>query len=392
MSLDNRIQSTVPHLSHPPSLFVSCSPMLEPLLKDELQELGISALREGYRGVFVDEWDWTTLYKVNYASRLASRVLLPLAQFRCFDQRSLYRQAMSIDWSPFFRHRESFAIDANVHHRSLRNSLFAAQVVKDAICDQMRREKGWRPSVQLQNPDVQINLFIHDETGSISLDTSGEPLHKRGYRQETVEAPVRETLAAAVLRLAAYSVEDTLLDPCCGSGTFLIEAALIASRTPPGYLRRQWGFMRHPAFVQAEWLGIRARLDESRRALPNGRLFGMDKSQGAVRACKINLKAAGFQQEVEVQQADFRECMPSVAPTCIIANPPHGRRLEDEGLLAPLYRALGDFMKRTCANPGRGYVLTTSASLSKEVGLATKRRHVLDHGGLEARLLEYVIF
>lgn len=373
-------------------LFVSCAPTLEPLLMDELRELGFNSLQVGYRGVFIEEWDWATIYRVNYASRLASRVLLPLAHFRCFDRRTLYRHAMEIDWSSFFKGNLTFAIDANVNHRELRNSLFAAQVVKDAICDQMRQQTGKRPSVEVQNPDVQLNLYIQQQVATISFDTSGSPLHKRGYRQETVEAPIQENLAAAILRLAGYSPDLIFLDPCCGSGTFLIEAALIATETPPGFLRRQWGFMQHPQYEASEWLKIRNQMDAKRISLPTQHLFGIDRSQAAVRASKINLKAAGFQQQVEVQQSDFREFTPSVPPNFILSNPPHGRRLEEEDQLRSLYRSLGDFMKRTCAKTGRGYVFTTSLDLAKEVGLAAKKRHVLSSGGLEGRLLEFDFF
>lgn len=373
-------------------LFVSCAPTLEPLLMEELKELGLTSLHQGYRGVFIHEWDWPTIYKVNYASRLASRVLLPLVRFRCFDRRSLYRHAMEIDWASFLKEGNTFAIDANVHHRELRNSLFAAQVVKDAICDQMRQRTGRRPSVQLQNPDLQINLYIQQQAAIISFDTSGEPLHKRGYRQETVEAPMQETLAAAVLRLAHYTKDEIYLDPCCGSGTLLIEAALMATQTPPGYLRKQWGFMRHPQFNSSEWLKVRNQVDEKRTSLPSHHLFGIDRSQAAVRACKINLKAAGFSQQIEIQQADFRDYTPSIPPNFILTNPPHGRRLEEEDQLRPLYRALGDFMKQKCAKSGHGYIFTSNLELAKEVGLAAKKRHVLNSGGLDSRLLEYDIF
>lgn len=354
--------------------------------------MGISSVHIGYRGVFINEWDWNTIYKVNYASHLASRVLLPLIHFRCFDRRSLYRHAMEIDWSRYLKEGYTFAIDANVHHRELRNSLFAAQVVKDAICDQMRQKTGRRPSVQVQQPDVQINLYIQQQSAVISFDTSGEPLHKRGYRQEAVEAPIQETLGAAILRLARYTKEQIVLDPCCGSGTLLIEAALMATNTPPGYLRKQWGFMRHPDYQSSDWLKARNQVDEKRISLAPHHLFGVDRSQAAVRASKINLKAAGFHQQVEIQQADFRDYVPAIAPNLIVSNPPHGRRLEEEEQLRPLYRALGDFIKHQCTKPGRGYVFTSNLELAKEVGLAATRRHVLNNGGLDSRLLEYDIF
>lgn len=371
---------------------MSCAPALEAIVLEELKSLGCLSLKVGYRGVLVEDWDWQLIYKINYASRLASRVLLPILQFSCYDRRSLYHHAMQIDWTEYLKEGQTFAIDANVNHRELRNSLFAAQVVKDAICDQMRQKLGKRPSVQIQQPDVQINLFIQHENGVISFDTSGEPLHKRGYRQETVEAPIQESLAAAILTLAQYSKEVIFLDPCCGSGTFLIEAALMASQTPPGYLRKKWGFMQHPAFVSGEWLKVRNHCDEKRIELMPNHFFGIDRSQSAVRAAKINLKAAGFSQKVEVQQNDFREYTPPVPPNFILANPPHGRRLEEEDTLKPLYRALGDFYKRVVTKPGKGFVFTSNLNLAKEVGLAAKRRYEMSNGGVDSRLLEFDLF
>lgn len=374
------------------SLFVSCMTALEPLLVEELKALGIPAVHPSYRGVYVDQWDWNTVYKINYASRLASRVLLPLMRFKCFNRQSLYDEVFRFNWLPLIKPNDSIAIDANVQHPQLRNSLFAAQVVKDAICDQLREKAGRRPSIDLQNPDIQLNLYIHRGVAVLSFDTSGVPLHKRGYRQEAVEAPMQETLAAAILKISGYQGEEVLLDPCCGSGTILIEAALMATQTPPGYLRKQWGFMRHPDYVATDWLKVRNELDSHRRPLAPRKIFGADISREAVRITKVNLKAAGFGQQIEVVQADFREFEPSVAPTLVIVNPPHGKRLDDEERLQPLYRALGDFIKRKSAKPSRGFIFTSNLNLSKEVGLAAKKRYVLNSGGLESRLLEFEIY
>lgn len=373
-------------------LFITCASALEPLLLEELKELGIAELKIGYRGVYVEQWDWSTIYTINYASRLASRVLLPLLCFRCYDRRSLYEKVSSLDWSAYLKPHSTFAIDANVHHQELRNSLFAAQVVKDAICDQMRKKLGRRPSVQLQNPEVQLNLFIQREIAILSFDTSGNPLHKRGYRQETVEAPLQETLAAALLRLAKYTQKEILFDPCCGSGTLLIESALLATQTPPGYLRHQWGFMHHPHYQTMEWLKIKNQWDLKKSSLPLQHLAGIDLSKTAVRATKINLKAAGFQKEIEVTEADFKDYTPVVPPHLILTNPPHGRRLQEEDQLRPLYRALGKFLKEKTAKPARGFIFTGNLELSKEVGLAAKQRHVLNNGGIESRLLEFDLY
>lgn len=372
-------------------LFITCAPALEPLLLEELNELGIKSTFPGYRGVYVGEWDWNTIYRINYASRLASRVLLPLGRFKCQDQRALYRHIHEMDWTFLFKEGLTFAIDANVTHRELRNSLFAAQVMKDAICDQLREKCGRRPSVDIQTPDIQLNLFIQQQMGVVSFDTSGVPLHKRGYRQEQVEAPIQESLAAALLRLAKYRADAILFDTCCGSGTILIEAALIATQTPPGYLRHQWGFMRHPHFNSLEWLKVRNEIDSKRVALKPDSISGIDVSRSAARAAKINLKAAGF-PSIVVEQADFRDYHFLNKPNLIVTNPPHGRRLEEENQLRALYRSLGAFMKEQCTRPAKGFVFTSNLELAKEVGLAPTKRHVLYNGGIDSRLLEFDLY
>jgi len=374
------------------SLFVTCAPEIEYLLVEELKELGIQSVSPGHRGVYVTEANWSTIYTINYASRLANRVLLPLSRFKCYNQKSLYSQISKIDWVPFFHKANTLAIDANVHHRELRNSLFAAQVTKDAICDQLRHRTGKRPSVDIQNPDVQLNLFIHQDWGSISFDTSGDPLHKRGYRIESVEAPIQETLAAAILRIAGYSRDQILLDPCCGSGTFLIEAALMAAQIAPGFLRNKWGFLLHPQHDQTLWLRIKNHYDALRTSLPEQHLFGLDINKNAARVTKVNLKAAGFGNKVEVIHTDFREYSPTLPPNLIVTNPPHGKRLEDVSQLKSFYRDLGDFIKQQSAKPGRAFIFVGNQELMKEIGLAAKKRHVLISGGVDARLLEFDIF
>ena len=171
----------------------------------------------------------------------------------------------------------------------------------------------------------------------------------------------------------------------------MIEAALIASETPPGYLRQKWGFMRHYDYRLNDWLKVRNQLDSHRQPLQPDHFFGIDINRNAVRACKINLKAAGF-KDVDVQSADFREFNPVIAPNFVMANPPHGRRLEDEQLLYSLYRALGDFLKNKCAKPGRGFIFTGNLNLAKEIGLAAKKRYVVSNSGIDSRLLEFDLY
>lgn len=373
-------------------LFVTCASSLEPILAEELQEMGYSQIRPGFRGVNVEAPSLEDVYRINYSSRIAERVLLPLRRFGCRDKNHLYREAGKINWTDYLSEKQTFAIDANVQHSAFRNSLYAAQVVKDAICDQFREKKGIRPNVDTFNPDVQINLYMQPGSAVLSLDTSGQALHKRGYRIEGGEAPMRETLAAAALKLAQFTGDEIFCDPCCGSGTLLIEAALIATHTAPGFLRQRWGFMALPEFSQVEWLKVKNRCDAEKKPLEKGRFLGIDRSREAVRICKANLRAAGLHTVVEVIQDDFREFTPSTPPTFVVANPPYGKRIEELESLKSLYRSLGEFMKQKMAKPSRGFVFTGSLDLAKEIGLAAKRRHILDNGGMESRLLEFEIY
>lgn len=373
-------------------IFVTCAEGIEPLLAEELRSLGYAQIKESFRGIYVNIDAHEAIYRINYCSRLAIRVLLPLRQFRCFDQKSLYREISGVDWTPYIPRGKTFAIDANVSHKVLRNSLFAAQVTKDAICDQFRAKIGSRPSISTRNPDIQLNLYINGDRGVISFDTSGVPLHKRGYRLESGEAPIQETLAAALLTLAQYQGNEIVCDPCCGSGTLLIEAALAASKTPPGYLRQKWGFMHLPEYEAKEWLKVKAEADEQRIALPNAHLFGCDINRDMVRICKTNLRAAGFHQQIAISQTPFQDYTPPVVPNFIICNPPHGLRLDEAEHLVPLYRSLGDFLKRKSAKPGRGFVFTGNLELAKEIGLSPKKRHVINNNGIDSRFLEFDLF
>jgi putative N6-adenine-specific DNA methylase len=373
-------------------LFVTCAQGLEPLLEQELNEMGFTQITLGYRGVYVAYTSPEQIYRINYCSRIAGRVLLPLARFRCRDRSALTKGLASIDWLRYIPNNKTFAIDANVSHKELRNSLFAAQLMKDCICDQFRERTGSRPNVDLKDPDVQLNLFIHNELAVVSYDTSRTPLYKRGYRQESVEAPMQESLAAALLKLAKYQGTEVVCDPLCGSGTLLIEAALIATRTAPGYLRQKWGFMLLPNFSQTEWLKVKNEADSQRIPLPKNLLFGADINKSAVHTCKINIRAAGFHQSIEVTQSDFRDYIPPVKPTLLISNPPYGQRLDDVEHLKPLYRSLGDFMKHQMEKPSRGFIFTGNLELTKEVGLAAKRRYVVENSGIDCRLLEYDLY
>lgn len=374
------------------TLYVTCSTGLEELLLEELQELGYTEVRKGFRGVYVENSSLNDVYRINYASRIAIRVLLPLLNFRCKDRDDLYQSVLKYDWGKFFKKAKTMAIDANVDHPLIRNSLFAAQVVKDAICDQLVEATGKRPSIDTKNPDLQLNLFLRNNSAVLSFDTSLQPLHKRGYRQEGGEAPLRETLAAALLRLAKYQPEEIFIDPCAGSGTFLIEAALMAAQIAPGRYRKNWGFFLHPDFSDQEWLKMKNAIDAKEIPLLPNRFFACEINKNMHRIMMGNCRAAGVYSATSLFQGDFKTFESTILPTFMITNPPYGQRLEEEETLKPLYRSLGDFMKRKMAKPSRGFILTGSLALSKEIGLASKQRIMIDNGGVEARFLPFDIY
>lgn len=371
-------------------LFITCIQGFEDLLVEELKELGFSEIIPSFCGVFCES-DELGIYSINYRSRIAGRVLMPISKFKCFGKVGLYQEAKKIDWESYLPSGATFAIDANVDHKELRNSQFCCQVVKDAICDQLREKRGNRPSINVSSPDVQLNLFIQGTSAVLSLDTSGAALFKRGYRQESIEAPIQESLAASILRLANYSVQDNLIDPCCGSGTFLMEAAMIATNTPAGFFRKDWGFMRAPFFSKEQWLKIKEQADSERLPLLKNKIKGIEINKNHYRICHRHLKQAGFDNCIELELGDFKDSRDSLA-NILVVNPPFGRRLSDEETLISLYRNLGDFMKQKMPKPSKGFVYTASKSLAKQVGLRANQKLALKSSGLEASLLTFDIY
>ncbi|CDZ80702.1 Ribosomal RNA large subunit methyltransferase L [Candidatus Rubidus massiliensis] len=374
-------------------LFATCSSGLEDVLMEELRELGYDDLTSSFRGVYIFTKKIEDIYRINYCSRIAGRVLFPLRKFKIRRTEDLYNEVLQIQWDKYFtKPNYTLAIDANVSNPLFKNSLYAAQVTKDAICDQLRQKFGFRPSVNTENPTIQLNLFIYNNQAVLSFDTSGTPLFKRGYRIETVAAPIQESLAAALLRMAKYQGTEILCDPCCGSGTFLIEALMIASKIPAGFYRTNWGFYHLPFFSSSAWAKIKVAEDSKRISLPPGHFLGIDQNKNAVRIAKTNLRAAGFLKEVEILQGNFANVELPFNPNFVITNPPHGIRLDEVDSLKPLYRALGDFFKRKMEKPGKAFIFTGSLDLSKEVGLAADKRNVIKNSNIESRFLEFTIY
>lgn len=364
-------------------LFITCPPLLENLLTEELQELGIAA-RRWPRGVSAP-LSIENVYVINYASRFSTRVLWPLAHFECLDRETLYNEAKKIPWTDYLTLEKTFAIDANVtKNPAFRNSHFAGLVVKDAICDVFREKTGGRPTVEIYNPTVQFHLFIYENKATISFDTSGAPLFKRGYRTGNVEAPLQETLAAAILKLANYSPEDILCDPLCGSGTFLFEAALMATQTPAAYFRKHFGFFQHPLFNNDEWLKIKHKLDSRITSLKPYSIFGGDRDRKSVEICKATQNLTHF--PLHFQHAHLHNFKPLIQPTLVVANPPYGRRLETT---QDPYLQLATFLKTTCNGKARAAILSPNRALPSALGKPSCKPIPLVNGGLEIFLHQF---
>lgn len=362
-------------------VWVSCPPGLEALLESELEELGAKERAIGHRGVEIEE-DLELIYRVLYASRLAARVVLPIRTFKCDGKKSLYEGALGIDWSPYLTPDQTLAIDVHGKHPEFRNTLFAAQVVKDAICDQLRERHGKRPSVQPRDPDLQVHLVLERGRATLSIDLAGAPLHKRGYRRKSVPAPLQENLAAAMVHLAGYEGKERLCDPCCGSGTLLIEAAMKASCTPSGYYRTKWAITRLPLHDEALWQRVRSELNAKRRPLEKGSIVGIDQSSEAIAAARTNVSAAGFGKQIELIASPFQK-VEGVAAQLILSNPPLGKRLEGE---EELYRDLGHFLRHQSARPAKALLLVGSRKLGGCLRLPADKRIPFEASGLRATL------
>lgn len=358
---------------------------MEELCEQELIEIGAKNTKVAYRGIYF-EADLTTIYRINYTSRTISRVLAPLKSFHCRDAKALMKRAEKIEWDKLFSLENTFAITSNVIKSSITNSLYASQVLKDGIADYFRAKFGKRPDVDTVNPDVRFNLFIEKDDAVLSLDTSGESLHKRGYRLLAGEAPMQETLAAAIIRLSKWDGEKPLLDCMCGSGTILCEALMHYCRIPSQKLRQKFGFFHLPDFNKSVWEKFKTETDSKIRALPKGIISGSDKSQITVNIAKENLSRLPYPESVTLSAYPFQH-IKQFEDGVLITNPPYGIRLGERKEVENLYKELGDFLKTKCKGTS-AFIYTGEPSLRKHIGLKTSRRIPLVNGKLEGVLLQ----
>ena len=367
--------------------FFASSPRgLEGLLADELRALGAADVAPAPGGAaFAGSWE--TCYAANFHSRIASRVLWRIGAFEYANEEDIYAAARAIAWGRYFPVECSLRVNLTAIKSPLRSLEFATLRIKDAICDRFRDETGKRPDVDRREPDVRIHCFLEHAKGTLYLDTSGEPLFKRGWRRSAVEAPLRENLAAGIIRLSGWKFDEPLFDPMCGGGTLLIEAAAMALNEPPG-AGRNFGFEKLLSFDLKSWNRVKDGRPPRNKLRPT--LFGSDIEQRAVDSAKKNLMASGFFDLVKLQRADILNVEPPAPAGVIVANPPYGERLSDVDELAVFYPQLGNALKQRFAG-WRCYFFTSDLRMAKMIRLSPSRRVPLFNGALECRLFEFLV-
>ena len=360
---------------------------LEGVLADELRALGADDVTEGNRVVSFTG-DKEMLYRANFACRTAVRVLKPFLKLRSTSADDLYEQLKSFDWEQLMTVKTTFAIDATVYSEDFNNSRFVTYRVKDAIADFFNDKYGKRPSIRLTNPEIRFDVHISGRDVTLSLDSSGDPLFKRGWREAQTDAPINEHQAAGIILLSGWKGETDLIDPMCGSGTFLIEAALIAANIAPGVYRDNYAFQQWPDY-DADLFDKIYNDDSGEREFTH-KIYGSDIEGKAIAIARANVKNAGLNKYIELERKDFNEIEEVPAGGTLISNPPYGERLNVEDIES-LYRDLGFKFKHTF----QGYnvwLICYNEELYYKVGLKPSVRYKLNNGGLDCELLQYVIF
>lgn len=372
--------------------FAPCPRGLSGVLADELSTLGATNVSAQEAGVGFDG-DKALGYRVNLHSRLASRLLQRVAHFPYENEQQIYDAATLLAWPSWFDVSRTIKVEINAHRCPLKSLDFITLRVKDAVCDKFREQVDLRPSVDAREPDIRIHVFLDQTHASLYLDLSGAPLFKRGLRDHTGEAPLKKNLAAGIIKLSGWQPGETFLDPMCGSGTFLIEAAEMALNVPPGLSGgklREFAFTKFKNFDKPMWDRLVA---EATSGIKPGALlpiFGTDKYGYAITDARENLTANGLIDCVHLKQVSILEVAAPAASGVLVTNPPYGERLGDTAELAELYPKLGDWLKQKFAG-WRAYFFTGDPQLAKGVRLSASKRTPLFNGKIECRLFEYKI-
>ena len=364
---------------------------LEEVLAKELVELGANNVQIERRAVSFTG-DKRMLYMANFCLRTASRILVPIAQFKAKHTDDIYEQVKQIDWSEYMTTKMTFQIDATVYSDYFRHSQFVTYRVKDAIVDWWMERGGVRPSVKLTNPDLYLNVHIGGDIVTVSLDSSGESLHKRGYRVANTQAPINEALAAGMLLLAGWQGQGDFYDPMCGSGTLLIEAALIARNIAPGIYRKGFAFEKWANFDADLFEDVYS--DDSREREFTHKIYGSDAGFYAMQTAMKNVESAGLQRDIEVNQIRVQELRLADKDTdgaLVMINPPYGERLAQDKDVMNLYKDMGTALKHQFSG-ATAWIISSNDEALKCIGLRPAKRVRLVNGDLDCWFNQYVLF
>jgi len=371
--------------------FATTSKGLEGVLAEEITALGGKRAAVSTGGVSFSG-DRDLCYRANLWLRTANRILLTLSGFPAPTPEALYEGVKAVPWPDLFSVRRKIAVEAAVRDSGLTHSHYAAQKTKDAVVDRFREAGGTRPDVDPAAPEVRIHLRILRDVCTLSLDTSGESLNRRGYRADPAEASLRETLAAGILLLSGWDGHVALADPACGAGTLLIEAVLLATRTPPGLLRTSFGFQNLSDYRPSLWASMVSEARSAVRRGGIGRIEGCDLSAEAIRRARRNAQRAGVSDLVSFRIGDIRDFSPGEPPGILLCNPPYGIRMAgDEEEVAAFYKAMGETLKKR-SKGWTAYILSGNPTATRHIGLKASRRFPLMNGPIDCRLLKYELY
>ena len=360
---------------------------LEQVLAQELTQLGANNITIGRRMVAFTG-DKELMYRANFQLHTAIRILKPIKHFKANSADDVYEEIKKIDWSQYIEKGKTFSVDSVVYSEEFRNSRFVTYKVKDAIVDQFRESTGTRPNISISNPDIRLNIHIADDKATLSLDSSGESLHRRGYRQETTEAPLNEVLAAGMILMSGWKGETDFIDPMCGSGTLLIEAALIARNINPGVFRKEFAFERWNDFDKELFDNIYN--DDSQEREFEHHIYGYDIDIKAVNTARLNARAAGVTKDITIEEADFKNFKQPENPSILITNPPYGERISTPNLLGT-YKMIGERLKHQFVG-NDAWVLSYREECFEQIGLKPSIKIPVFNGSLECEFRKYALF
>lgn len=360
---------------------------LENVLAQELTQLGANNVRIGRRMVSFTG-DKEMMYRANFQLHTAIRILKPIAHFKAKSAEDMYDEVKKIDWSKYILDGKTFSVNSVVYSDEFRNSRFVTYKVKDAIVDQFREKTGTRPNISVSNPDIRLNIHIAEDQATLSLDLSGESLYRRGYRQESVEAPLNEVLAAGMILMTGWKGDTDFIDPMCGSGTLPIEAALIARNISPGVFRKEFAFEKWPDFDKDLFDEIYN--DDSQEREFTHHIYGYDIDMKCVNTANLNIRAAGLSKDITIQQADFKNFEKPAEKSLLIMNPPYGERISTPNLMAT-YKMIGERLKHQFAG-NEAWVLSYREECFEQIGLKPSIKIPVYNGSLECEFRKYTIF